>query len=91
MQQTTCRIDEVGRVLLPAKVRKELGLEPGMDLLLTCSGGTVRLETRAQALARARRLARRLAAPGTSVVDEFLAERRQEARREAKGRRRARG
>jgi bifunctional DNA-binding transcriptional regulator/antitoxin component of YhaV-PrlF toxin-antitoxin module len=91
MQQTTCRIDEVGRVLLPAKVRKELGVEPGMDLLLTCSDGVVRLETRAQALARARRLARRLAPEGTSVVDEFLAERRQEARREAKGRRRARG
>lgn len=70
------KIDSAGRLLLPAEIRKELGVEPGMDLLLTCADGIVRLETRAHALARARRLARRLARPGTSVVDEFLAERR---------------
>jgi len=44
-----------------------------MDVLLTCADGIVRLETRAQALARARRLASRIARPGTPVVDEFLA------------------
>jgi AbrB family looped-hinge helix DNA binding protein len=91
MLQTTCKVDEVGRVLLPAKVRKELGIEPGTDVLLTCSDGTIRLETRAQALARARQIARRLAPPGTSVVDEFLAERREEARRETQGRKKVRG
>jgi bifunctional DNA-binding transcriptional regulator/antitoxin component of YhaV-PrlF toxin-antitoxin module len=81
----------VGRVLLPAKVRKELGIEPGMDIVLTCSDGAVGLETRAHALARARRLASRIARPGTSVVDEFLAERREEARQDAQGHRKVRG
>jgi bifunctional DNA-binding transcriptional regulator/antitoxin component of YhaV-PrlF toxin-antitoxin module len=90
MLHLTCKVDEVGRVLLPVKVRKELGIEPGMDVLLTCDDGIVRLETRAQALARARRLASRIARPGTPVVDEFLAERREEARRDAQGQKKAR-
>lgn len=91
MLHLTCKVDDVGRVLLPAKIRKELGIEPGMDLLLTYTDGHVRLETRAQALARAQQLARRFVRPGTSVVDEFLAERKQEALREVKGARKVRG
>lgn len=76
MPRIVRRIDSAGRILLPARIRKELGIEPGMDLLLTCADGTVRLETRARALARARQIARHIARPGTSVVDEFLTERR---------------
>jgi bifunctional DNA-binding transcriptional regulator/antitoxin component of YhaV-PrlF toxin-antitoxin module len=83
MPNLTAKVDEVGRILLPVKLRKELGIKPGMDILLTSSGGVVRLETRAQALARARKIVRRIAPAGKSVVDEFLAERREEAKREA--------
>ncbi len=72
----TCRVDRAGRILLPLQIRKELGVKPGMELLLTYADGALRIETRANALARARRLARRLVRPGVSVVDEFLAERR---------------
>ena len=36
-------IDSKGRVLLPTKARKRLGLEPGDVLALRCSGTTIQL------------------------------------------------
>lgn len=44
--------------------------------------GKLTLQTREQALRDAQAFARNLVAPGVSVVDEFIAERREAARRE---------
>ena len=76
------RIDRAGRILVPLKLRRELGFTENSDLILRVEDGELRVHTREMAIRRARERLRRLKKPGESVVDEFLAERREEACRE---------
>lgn len=79
MQRT--KVDENGRILLPAPIRRALGLRQGAELLLTLEEeGRVVLATPANAWTRVQALFDGQARP--SVVDELLAERLAEARRE---------
>jgi AbrB family looped-hinge helix DNA binding protein len=71
-----------GRLVLPARLRRRLDLKPGDRLIVTVddSGGFRVVSAREQAR-KLRGLYRDLA-PGRSLVDELIAERREEARRE---------
>jgi AbrB family looped-hinge helix DNA binding protein len=72
-----------GRVVLPAALRERLGLKEGDKLVLTVQpDGSVKLLSRREAVRRARGLFAHVA-PGESLVDELIAERREEARRES--------
>jgi AbrB family looped-hinge helix DNA binding protein len=84
MDRATCKVDEVGRVLIPAKWRKRYGIGVNSEVTLSDERGRLMLETRQQALKRVQEWARRLAGPDRSIVEEFLAERREEAKREAR-------
>jgi AbrB family looped-hinge helix DNA binding protein len=84
MEQLTCKVDSVGRIMIPAGWRKRHGIGAGSEVILMDEGGRLTLETRKQALKRVQRWARTLPGAGRPVVDEFLAERRAEARREAR-------
>ncbi|HET7034819.1 MAG TPA: AbrB/MazE/SpoVT family DNA-binding domain-containing protein [Thermomicrobiaceae bacterium] len=71
-----------GRLVLPADLRRQVDLQPGDRLIITPDDeGGFRVVS-------AREVARRLygiyrdLAPGRSLVDELIAERRDEARRE---------
>jgi len=79
---TIAKIDRAGRILVPLKFRQQLGFKENSNLILRIEDGELRLHTREQALRRAQERLKRLKKAGDSVVDEFLAERRQEARRE---------
>ena len=75
-----------GRIVLPAGVRRALGLEEGDRLQLTVEpDGSLRLQSYA-AIARSMRGAFRGVAPGRSLADELVAERRREAESEEEGR-----
>lgn len=67
-----------GRLVVPAPLRKRLGLEPGDVLVARADGDRLVLERRDAVLARVRT---RLAAVPADVamVDELIAERREEA------------
>jgi AbrB family looped-hinge helix DNA binding protein len=66
-----------GRVVLPAEVRKRLGLSEGGDLLMEETPDGLVLRTVAQAVAHAQAIARRYLADKPDVsVDAFLASRR---------------
>lgn len=82
MQVHTVKLSKEGRVLIPAEVRADLGLQEGMSLSLRVENGEIRLFDRAQALRRAQAIARKFKKPGESVVDQFLNERRVAAARE---------
>lgn len=70
-----------GRVVIPARLRRQLKLEPGDHLVARREGGCIVLEPRAAIAARL--LARFASVPAdVSLVDEVLAERRAEAKRE---------
>ena len=78
----TTKLDNAGRVLVPLKFRRQLGLAANAELILRIEDGELRMHTRETAIRRARERLKRLKKPGESVVDEFLSERREEARRE---------
>jgi len=77
------RIGPQGRVVIPASMRKALGLEPGQTLVGHVEEGRLVLEPRDTML---RRVQARFAAAvprDVSLAEELIAERREEARREA--------
>ena len=75
------KLGQGGRLVLPAKFRKALGVKTGDDLILSLRDGEVRIFTRRQAIRRAQGMLKHLA-PGRSLVDELIAERRAEAANE---------
>ncbi len=78
----SARISKEGRVLIPARVRSELGLGEGQPLSMYVQDGEVRIVGRTQALRRMQQRMAKYKKPGESVVDELLRERRDEAARE---------
>jgi AbrB family looped-hinge helix DNA binding protein len=76
------RLSENGRVVIPARVRKALGVEAGDELILEQGESGFRLTTRRQRIEEAQRHLRRYVKPGVSIVDELIAERREAAKHE---------
>ena len=81
--QTKVRIGHQGRIVIPAKLRKLLELEPGDTLLASFHEGQLVLE-KSETIKR--RLKDRFARipEGKSLAEELLAERREESHREDK-------
>lgn len=76
------RIGPGGRVVIPAAVRRRLGVKVGDQVLLTEESHGHLLTTHRLAVRRAQDYFGRIKKPGESVVDELIAERREEAKRE---------
>ncbi|MBO4240826.1 MULTISPECIES: AbrB/MazE/SpoVT family DNA-binding domain-containing protein [Pseudonocardia] len=74
-------VNQDGRILIPAQVRRDLGSTAGSTLLLSVEDGRVVMESRAQLVARMRReiAAEWQGDPQDSAADELIAERRAEA------------
>jgi AbrB family looped-hinge helix DNA binding protein len=75
------KIGPQGRIVIPAHLRKSLGVVPGDELVARMEGQRLVLESRAAAGARLLGMFAHLATD-VSIVDELIAERREEARRE---------
>lgn len=69
-----------GRVVIPAGLRRQLGLEEGTPLVAMADGGGVVLLPRSEVKARLRGM---LAGVAVSMADELARERRAEARAES--------
>jgi AbrB family looped-hinge helix DNA binding protein len=72
-----------GRVVIPASLRKEMGLETGQVLMGSVEDGRLVLEPRDLILARLRARVRESIPEDVSLVDELLAERREQVRRDS--------
>lgn len=81
-QQIRLRLSENGRVVIPAQVRKELGVEAGGEIILERREDGYRMTTRRERIEEARRYLRRYVKPGVSLADELIADRREAARHE---------
>src|SRR5216684_8028144 len=77
--KTRMRVNENGRVVIPASFRKRLGIRVGDDVILRIEGDELRITTLKRNIERAQRLVRKHVKPGTSLVDELIAERREAA------------
>jgi AbrB family looped-hinge helix DNA binding protein len=76
------RVNENGRVVIPASFRKALGINVGDEIVLRIEDDELRITTLRRRIERAQRLIRQHVKPGTSLVDELIAERREAARNE---------
>jgi len=80
--ETRLRMNENGRVVIPASFRKALGIKIGDEVVLRIEDDELRITTLRRRVERAQRLVRKHVKPGTSLVDELIAERRETARNE---------
>lgn len=80
--ETRLRVNENGRVVIPASFRKALGISPGDEVLLRLEDDELRITTQKKRLERARKLVRKYIPAGRSLADELIAERREAARKE---------
>ena len=73
-----------GRVVIPASMRKALGIQEGDEVLISLdeANGEVRIATRRDRLKRARALVKARVAERRSLADELVQERRAEAQNE---------
>jgi AbrB family looped-hinge helix DNA binding protein len=76
------RINENGRVVIPAPFREALGIKPGDEVIFRLEEDELRLTTMRHRIERAQRRARKYVKPGVSLVDELSAERRAESKNE---------
>lgn len=73
------RMTDGNRVVIPAAIRKRLGLQVGDAVtLIMQDNGEVRLLTQTEAIKQAQALVRQFVSPERKLVDELLNERRQE-------------
>jgi AbrB family looped-hinge helix DNA binding protein len=82
VKESLTRINENGRVVIPASFRRALGIRSGDAVVLRIENDELRITTLRQRLAKAQQLIRSHVAATTSLVDELIAERREAARRE---------
>jgi AbrB family looped-hinge helix DNA binding protein len=80
--ETRMRVNENGRVVIPASYRKALGIKAGDEVILRMEDDELRITTMKRRLERARRRIRQYVKPGVSLADELIAERRAAAKRE---------
>lgn len=76
------KVNEGGRIVIPAKMRKALGIEVGKNVTLTLKDDLLEITTREIAFKRIEEMMKPHIKPGRSVVDELINERREEAKNE---------
>jgi AbrB family looped-hinge helix DNA binding protein len=83
MSGVIARVSQSGRLSIPAKFRKAVGLERGGEVVVELDGREIRIMTVDEVVARAQAMTRRLlGGKPEASLDAFLAERRRDAARE---------
>jgi len=70
------RVTAAGRIVIPAAVLREVGLEVGEAVVVRIEDGEIRIVGVRQAVSKAQEIVRHHVPNGRSLVDELLAERR---------------
>ena len=77
------KINQNGRIVIPAAIRQEMGLKTGESVVMALEDGVLRIESYRSRIRRIQEEFRKLIpAAGMLMSDELIAERRAEARRE---------
>ena len=83
MSTARARLDRAGRILIPAKLRAELSVRPGDAVVLETKGDELHVRPYREAIREAQAIIRQyIPDRDRSLVDELIAERRYEAKRE---------
>jgi AbrB family looped-hinge helix DNA binding protein len=82
LETSHIRVNENGRVVIPASFRKALGIKPGDTVVLRIENDELRITTLRQRVAWAQKMVREHIPRSVSLADELIAERRKAAKRE---------
>jgi AbrB family looped-hinge helix DNA binding protein len=83
METYTARLEKSGRILIPAAVRRHLGLSEGAQVIVKVEeSGAIQITSRFQALAKARQEIRKYIPAGRDLAEELIRDRRAEVERE---------
>lgn len=80
MNTIKVRMDHAGRIVIPARLRKILGLHPGDEILFIPENGSVRLLSVEERIRRAQNLTEKYVSSDRSLVEELIEERREAAK-----------
>jgi AbrB family looped-hinge helix DNA binding protein len=76
------RLNENGRIVIPAEIRQRLGLRPGDTVLLSVEDDVLKIESHRARIRRVQESMKQFIPPERLLSDELIADRREEARRE---------
>lgn len=79
MQPQRVKLIDGGKLVIPAAMRRELGIGAGDTVVVHVDDGELRVRTINKALERARIIIRRHVPADHSLADELIADRRSEA------------
>jgi AbrB family looped-hinge helix DNA binding protein len=79
MRPVRAKLNENGRLVIPAAYRKALNLHPGDELLIRLEGDELRISSARDALACARRLIRQYIPDDEDLTQSLINDRRKEA------------
>lgn len=82
MEAQRVKIVDGGKLVIPASMRRQLGIATGDTVLVDVDNGELRVRSVSRAIERARAILRKHVPEGVGLVDEFIADRRREAERE---------
>ena len=74
------KLGQAGRFVIPAAMREAMGVKPGDTLVMHVEDGELRVIGRDAAIRRVQAMFRSVVPPGINIVDEFLADRREDQR-----------
>jgi AbrB family looped-hinge helix DNA binding protein len=77
------RINPNGRIVVPAVMRKAMGLKLGDSVVMSFEDGVLRIAPQKARVRRVQQSLSELIPPDRVLSDELIAERREEARRES--------
>jgi bifunctional DNA-binding transcriptional regulator/antitoxin component of YhaV-PrlF toxin-antitoxin module len=72
-------VSGAGRVVVPSELRKEFGIEDGVEVVFSRTQHGIQITTLDQAIRQAQELVRRYVPQGVSLVDDLREARRQDA------------
>ena len=75
------KLGEGGRLVIPAAMREALGVKPGDELALEVEDGELKIKSYLAVIREIQARVQKLVPPGVDIVEDFLAERREEQRR----------
>jgi len=73
------KVSWAGRVVVPSELRKEFGIEDGVDVMFNRTEHGIQMRTLDRAIRQAQELVRRYVPAGVSLVDELREDRKQDS------------
>ncbi|ESS66961.1 transcriptional regulator AbrB family [Methyloglobulus morosus KoM1] len=78
MSLTTAQVSPGGRIVIPAEIRRKMGIDTGDQVILSYHDGELHISTRKQRLQQAKAIVKAATVP-VSLADQLVEERRAEA------------